>query len=129
MGFDLDDPDTTIAVVGASDDAAKYGFRIYRDLKAKGYGVFAVNPGRDTVAGDPAYRSLADLPEAPTIVDIVVPPPAALAVLRECAELGLRTVWVQPGAEDGAVLDYLSSGDFEYVAGGPCIMVETRALS
>lgn len=129
MGFELDDPDTSIALVGASDDSAKYGFRIYRNLKAKGYRVYAVNPGRDTVDGDPAYRSLADLPEVPSIVDIVVPPPAALAVLRECSALGLRKVWVQPGAEDAAVLEYLSTGDFEYRAGGPCIMVETRSLS
>jgi predicted CoA-binding protein len=128
MGFDLS-TDTTIAVVGATDDPAKYGFRIYRDLKAKGYRVFGVNPRRDTVDGDPAYRSLADLPEPPGIVDIVVPPPVALKVLHQCAEMGLRNVWVQPGAEDGAVLDYLRGGDFEYVAEGPCIMVETRSLN
>lgn len=90
--------------------------------------MFAVNPGRDTVDGDPAYRSLADLPEAPTIVNIVVPPPATLAVLQQCAELGLRRVWVQPGAEDAAVLEYLNSGDLQFRAGGPCIMVETSAL-
>lgn len=129
MGFDLDNAETTIAVVGATDNRSKYGSRIYRDLKSKGYRVFAVNPGRDTVDGDPAYRSLADIAESPSIVDIVVPPAVALSVLHECSQLGLRNVWVQPGAEDDAVLEYLGEGDFSYVAGGRCIMVETRALS
>jgi predicted CoA-binding protein len=129
MGFDLDPAEASIAVVGATDDLSKYGGRIYRDLKAKGYRVFAVNPSRDTVDGDPAYHSLSDLKETPSIVDIVVPPAATLSVLRECQRLGLRNVWVQPGAENQEVLDFLRDGDFDYLAEGPCIMVETRALN
>ena len=43
----LTDPATTIAVVGATDDPAKFGGRIYRDLKGKGFRVLAVNPRRD----------------------------------------------------------------------------------
>ena len=89
----LTDPATTIAVVGATDDPAKFGGRIYRDLKGKGFRVLAVNPGRDTVDGDPCYPSLAALPEAPTIVDLVVPPRGdsrgAAAVPRPGPEAGL----------------------------------------
>ncbi len=129
MGFDLDNAETSIAVVGATDDLSKYGGRIYRNLKAKGYRVFAVNPSRDTVDGDPAYHSLSDLEETPSIVDIVVPPPVTLSVLRECEQLGLRNVWIQPGAESEEVLQFLRDGDFDYLAEGPCIMVETHALN
>ncbi|MEE8331795.1 MAG: CoA-binding protein [Acidimicrobiia bacterium] len=129
MGFDLDNAEASIAVVGATDNLSKYGGRIYRNLKAKGYRVFAVNLSRDTVDGDPAYHSLSDLDEAPSIVDIVVPPPVTLSVLRECEQLGLRNVWIQPGAESEEVLQFLRDGDFDYLAEGPCIMVETRALN
>ena len=129
MPFDLNDPGAVIAVVGATDDPAKYGARIYRNLKGKGYNVVPVNPGRDTVDGDPAYRTLSDLPEAPSIVDIVVPPPVTLKVLDECERLGFRNVWVQPGAEDAAVMERLRGGDFDYLAEGPCIMVESRSLT
>lgn len=126
--FDLN-AESRIAVVGATDTLSKYGARIYRDLKGKGYRVFAVNPRRQVVDGDPCYPSLSDLPETPTIVDIVVPSAVTLSVLKECAELGLRNVWVQPGAEDEAVLGYLEEGDFDYRAGGPCIMVEAGPVS
>ena len=129
MTFSLDNPATTIAVVGATDDPSKYGARIYRDLKAKGYRVYPVNPARDTVDGDPAYKSLADISESPDIVDIVVPPAVTVSVLKECASLGLRNIWVQPGAEDEAVVEALEAGDFDYVVGGRCIMVETTVLS
>ena len=122
----LQDPATTIAVVGASDDPAKYGSRIYRDLKAKGFTVFGVNPNRETVDGDRASASLGNLPEPPTIVNLVVPPPSTLRVLEKCKELGLMNVWVQPGAESDEVIDFLDAEGFNYLANA-CIMV--RATS
>jgi hypothetical protein len=123
----LSDPATTVAVVGATDDPAKFGGRIYRNLKGKGFRVFAVNPGRSTVAGDPCYPSLAALPEAPTIVDVVVPPVMALVVLRECVALGLQRVWLQPGSEDDAVLAFAAAHGL-MVRAGDCIMVRAAPL-
>ncbi|MFC2177408.1 CoA-binding protein [Actinomycetota bacterium] len=116
------DRDSTIAVVGATDDPGKYGSVIYRDLKGKGYTVYAVNPGRDTVDGDPVYATLADLPFAPTIVNFVVPPPVALAVLAEAKELGFSLVWLQPGSSSAAVREYVESNGFEHLIDA-CIMV------
>ncbi len=124
----LHDDATTIAVVGATDNSAKYGSVIYRDLKHKGFTVWPVNRHRNTVDGDTAYRSLRDLPETPTIVNIVVPPDQTLRVLQEARELGLRHVWVQPGAENPAVMDYLETADFIYLANA-CIMTRSRHRS
>ena len=91
----LDDPEVTIAVVGATDNSSKYGYVIYRDLKNKGYTVYPVNKQRKTVDGDPAFSTVADLPVTPTIINIVVPPEETTFVLRQCLQLGLRNVWVQ----------------------------------
>lgn len=124
----LSDRSTTVAVVGANDNPSKYGNRIYRDLKSKGYEVYAVNPNRDEVDGDRCWPSLADLPQPPTIVDFVVPPAVTRKVLEECLDLGLTNVWIQPGAgdEDEAVLEFLRGNEFNHVSDGACIMVETR---
>ena len=111
--------------VGATEKTTKYGSIIYRDLKAKGYRVYPVNPGRDEVDGDTAYPDIGDLPVTPDIVNIVVPPHQTLRVLQRAAELGIENVWVQPGAEDEAVLDYLEAGSFAYLARA-CIMVQAR---
>jgi predicted CoA-binding protein len=121
----LGEGDPVVAVVGATDSPRKYGSIIYRDLKHKGFRVFGVNPYRDTVDGDASYRSLRDLPVAPDIVNIVVPPRRTLSVLEEAAELGYRRVLVQPGAADPAVYEYLDDHGFEYLADA-CIMVRTR---
>jgi hypothetical protein len=124
----LQDPSTTIAVVGATEREHKYGSIIYRDLRTKGFTVFAVNPYRDTVHGDPCWHSLSDLPEAPTIVNFVVPPARTLESLAECRRLGYTTVWVQPGAEDDAVVEYLEEHGFDHLVRA-CIMVQARSVA
>lgn len=118
-------PGTVIAVVGATDDPRKFGHTIYRDLKRKGYAVLPVNPSRPTVDGDPAYPNLAALPHRPDVVNLVIPPAASLAVLRECLELGLTQVWLQPGAADPEVLAFLDAHGFAYLADA-CVMVESH---
>lgn len=122
----LESPDTTVAVVGATANPSKYGNIIYHDLKSKGFRVFAVNPHRDEVDGDPCWRSLADLPETPTIVDIVVPPGRTVTVLQECLDLGIKNVWIQPGAADGVVREFVEEHDFNALVDS-CIMVRARA--
>lgn len=121
----LDEPNTTIAVVGATNDPSKYGNVIYRDLKHKGYTVFPINLTSSEIDGDRAWRSVGALPEKPTIVNIVVPPESTIAVLQECLNLGLKNVWLQPGAESPEVLSWLQEKDFNYLASA-CIMVQSR---
>ena len=121
----LEKPDTTLAIVGATDNPAKYGYVIYRDLKRKGFTVFPVNRNRQTVDGDTAFRALAEIPEAPSVVNVVVPPEETLQVLQECLELGLMNVWLQPGTESAANLTFLQKNHFNYLANA-CIMVQSR---
>lgn len=99
----LNRDDPLIAVVGATDAPGKYGGIIYRNLKRKGYRVVGINPGRSQVDGDPAYPSLADLPEMPDIVNVVIPPRRTLVLLDDVAKLDDPAVWIQPGAADEAV--------------------------
>lgn len=121
----LNRDDTTVAVIGATDDPHKYGSVIYRDLKRKGYEVYPVNPNRETVDGDRAYSSLSSLPIEPSIVNIVVPPQVTLQVLRGALANGLTNVWVQPGAESPEVMAFLTEHEFNYLANS-CIMVRSR---
>ena len=122
----LNEGNPAIAVVGATDNTTKYGSIIYRDLKAKGYRVVAVNLTRPTVDGDVAYKSVSGLPQTPDIVNVVIPPPRTLELLDEIAEIPDVAVWIQPGAADDAVRDRVR------VLGLPalidaCIMVQTRS--
>ncbi len=121
----LDEPGTTIAIVGATENPSKYGYVIYKDLKLKGLTVYPVNPNRSSVDGDEAFKRIEDIPERPTIVNIVVPPEVTSDILQQCLDLGLTNVWVQPGAESPAVMTFLQENNFNYLANA-CIMVASR---
>ena len=124
----LSQPGTSIAVIGATDHPTKYGGIIYRDMKGKGYPVFAVNPYRDTVDADPCWPTVKDLPETPTIAVFVIPARRGLKVLEECAEAGIRNIWIQPGAFSSELGEALETGDFDWLANA-CVMVRARAAA
>jgi predicted CoA-binding protein len=111
--------------VGASSDPEKFGHRIFVTLKGAGYTVYPVNPKDGEIAEDKVYPSLADLPVKPAVVDIVVPPAVAEKIVRQCAGLGLRRVWLQPGAESQAAIRYCQENGIEVVY-GDCAMRRRR---
>ena len=78
----------SIAVVGASTKSGGYGNRLLNAvLKAKDrVKIYPVNPNHKTIAGIKSYKSVADLPEAPDLVGIVVPDKKVLEVLKQCHE-------------------------------------------
>jgi predicted CoA-binding protein len=113
------------AVVGASTDASKYGNKIFRTLRSAGYTVYGVNPRGGEIEGQELYRSLADLPEKPAVVDTVVPPHVTEQVVRQCAELGLDQVWMQPGSESQKAIELCHEHGIKVVYGA-CAMIRRR---
>lgn len=117
------------AVVGVSHNPSKFGHIIFKDLRRAGYHVQAVGLSGGTLDGTRIYPSLAALPTPPDVVDVVVPPLQTEMIVRQCAELGLRRVWLQPGAESPAAVAFCRANGIEVVAGGPCVMVHKRRWS
>ncbi len=79
----------SIAVVGATE-RMQYGGRFLRSVMEAGdrVNVYPVNPRYDELLGLPCYPSVADLPESPDAVGIIVPYHRVIPVLRESAEKG-----------------------------------------
>lgn len=113
------------AVVGASNNREKFGNRIFRDLRAAGYKVYPVNPNEEKVEGDRAYASVADLPEKPAVVDVVVPSWVGQRVARETAEAGIPYFWLQPGAESDELIANAEELGLKVIHNA-CAMVEKR---
>jgi acyl-CoA synthetase (NDP forming) len=63
--------------------------------------VYTVNPNADEVEGDRCYPDLGSIPDGVDAVVIATRPEAAEATMRECAQLGIRHVWMHrgPGTE------------------------------
>lgn len=111
------------AVVGASRDTEKYGYRVYKALKRAGYEAYAVNPNAETIDGDQVYPLLDTVPERPDCVVTVVPPEVTLEIAREAGRLRIPYMWMQPGSESLAAVNQARSAGLRIVHGGPCIMV------
>tara|TARA_B100000953_G_C17721959_1_gene325844 strand:+ start:78 stop:461 length:384 start_codon:yes stop_codon:yes gene_type:complete len=122
----LKERNATIALIGASNDKNKYGNRIYRDLRSKGYHVIPINPKEELIEGDKAYRSIEEMETLPDIANFVVPPPVAMKIAQHIADLGIKHLWFQPGSESDELEDWLKNTDEIKYLINSCIMVETR---
>jgi predicted CoA-binding protein len=110
------------AVIGASDNPEKYGNRIVKNLKSRGYEVYPVNPRLKEVEGLVCYSSLANIPVEVDVVDFVVPPSVTEEVLKQCKEQGLNRIWLQPGSESQKAISFCRENNLSVVYGF-CVMV------
>jgi predicted CoA-binding protein len=110
-----------LAVVGVSRSGKKFGNAIFKDLMARGYTVYPVNPRADVVEGERCYPSLRELPRRPGGVVVVVPPNQTEKVVRDAAAAGIRRIWMQQGAESQAAIRFCQEKGMEVVH-GLCVM-------
>ena len=93
-----------IAVTGVSRQPKEHGSNtVYKRLRDRGYEVFAVNPNADQVEGDDCYHDLKSIPGGIEAVVIATAPDKAEGTMRECAELGIKQVWMHRGPGAGSV--------------------------
>jgi uncharacterized protein len=111
------------AVVGASNDRAKYGNIVLRAYLQQGLPVYPVNPTADEVEGLKAYPNLAALPEQVHGISIITPPAITEKIIQEAAALGIRHVWMQPGAESSGAIARARRMGMNVIGGDACILV------
>jgi uncharacterized protein len=87
-----------IAVVGMSRSGKKFGNMASKELRAKGYEIFAVHPDVKEIDGLTCYPDLKSLSGKVDGVWISIPPAKVPAVLEEAAQIGLKNIWLQQGA-------------------------------
>lgn len=111
------------AVAGASQDRAKFGNKVLRCYMQHGRRVFPINPTLPEVEGLAAYPSLDALPTPVHGLSIVTPPPITERLIEGAGRLGIRHIWMQPGAESRAAIAAAEKLGISVIAGGPCILV------
>ncbi len=120
-----------VAVTGVSRQPKDHGANVvYRRLRDRGYEVFAVNPNADEVEGDHCYHDLASIPGGADAVVIATRPETAETTMRECAELGIKHVWMHRGPGAGSVsetaAEYGRQHGIAVIDGGcPCMFGPT----
>ena len=120
-----------VAVTGVSREGKEHGANVvYKRLRERGYEVFAVNPNADEVEGDRCYDDLRSIPGSLDGVVIATKPERAEATMRECAELGIKHVWMHrgpgPGSVSPAAAEYGRKHGITVIDGGcPCMFGAT----
>lgn len=93
-----------VAVIGASSNRAKFGNKAFRAFREKGFTVIPVNPNESEVEGTKTVASVLDIPGEVDMVTVYVPPHIGVRILDEVARKGVKELWLNPGAEDDAVM-------------------------
>ena len=95
----------TVALVGASADAAKLASRPQRVLRKHGFTgtIVPINPGRSEINGDKAYPDIKSVPQKIDHAFIMVPAKAVPGVIDDCAAAGVKaaTIFSAGFAETG----------------------------
>ncbi|MEO7496619.1 MAG: GNAT family N-acetyltransferase [Massilia sp.] len=82
----------SVALIGASDRPHSVGATVLANLVAGGFkgDIFPVNLKYDMLAGREVYRSVADLPVAPSLAIICTPAATVPGIVRQLGERGTR---------------------------------------
>jgi predicted CoA-binding protein len=121
-----------IAVTGVSRTPKDHGSNIvYKRLRERGYQVYAVNPNADEIEGSRSYHDLKSIPGGVGAVVIGTAPSRAEGTMRECAELGIKQVWMHRGPGAGSVssaaTEYGRQHGITVIDGGCPLMFEPTA--
>ena len=84
----------SVAVIGASEIATKWGYRMLeRPLRTGFQGkIFPVNPHVESILGQRCYPSIKDIPEAIDLSVVTTPANQVVPIMYECAEKGVKGV-------------------------------------
>jgi predicted CoA-binding protein len=93
-----------VAVVGASNDRRKFGNRAVRAFQAQGFTVVPINPHESNIEGLTTYKSVLDVPGPIDMATVYVQPDVGVDVMAEIARKGIGEIWLNPGADDDAVI-------------------------
>lgn len=88
-----------VAVIGASQNPSKLGYRLAQNLTRSGYegAVHFVNIKGGTLLGQPIHESLADVPDPVDLAVVLIPAPYVPDVLRDCGQRGIHAAIIGSG--------------------------------
>lgn len=118
------------AIVGASSNVEKYGFKVLKDLFDAGYKVHPINPKGGSILELTVYENLEELNKALDkihekidVVIFIVPPEITLKILNDVRTLNIANVWMQPGSSNELCEEFCSQNSINFIS-NTCIMIQ-----
>ena len=110
-----------LAIAGVSRKPNDFSRRLFREFLRRGYDAVPVHPGMGEIEGRTCLARLHDLVPPVDAVLLMTSPRATGQVVRDCAEAGVKQVWMYRASGTGAVseeaVDYCKSRGIDVIAG------------
>jgi len=92
-----------IAMIGVSRNPKDFSRMLFRDLCQRGYEMIAVNPTTREIENRPCFASLQEIQPVPEAALLMTGSTLTSQVVRDCAQAGIRHVWMYRAGGQGAV--------------------------
>ncbi len=92
-----------IAMVGISREPRSFSVALFEELCRRGYEMIPVNPNIPNVLGQRCFARLQDIQPPVEAALLMTSPAITDTVVTDCAEAGIRRVWMYRAAGIGAV--------------------------
>jgi uncharacterized protein len=90
------------AFAGVSRQPKDFSQALFREFRARGYDPVPVHPAADAIDGISCVRSLHDIDPPVDSVLFMTPTAVTDVLVRECAQAGIKRVWLYRGGGPGA---------------------------
>jgi len=93
-----------VAMIGMSRRRSDFSFMLFEEMCRRGYDVVPVNPKASELFGRRCFARVQDVQPPVEAVLLMTSPEVTDAVVQDCAEAGVRMVWMyRAGGKGGAV--------------------------
>jgi uncharacterized protein len=110
-----------IAMVGMSREPGNISILLFEEMYRRGYEVVPVNPNAQEILGRPCFARVQDIHPPVDGALLMTTPEVTEIVVKDCAEAGIRRVWMYRGGGKGAVspqaLQFCEERGFQVVPG------------
>lgn len=117
---------TTVAILGASNNPARYSYKAQTMLKEYGHKPVPISLHDDQVLGTPAVKQLSDITEEVDTLTVYINPHHLQDVAAQIEALKPRRVIFNPGSEDPATMERLRAQGIEVEEACTLVLLRTE---
>lgn len=111
------------AIIGASNNEEKYGYKVFKDLLEAWYKVVPINPNEKEILWKEVYPSLSKIKKNIDVVIFVTQPNITENILQEVKTLRIKNVWLQPWSESNKAILFCEKNNITCIYNA-CIMIK-----
>lgn len=117
----------TIAVIGFSPKVNRPSNFVSSYMEEKGYRIFPVNPGYETIDGRRCYKSLIHINQKIDIVNIFRKAEHVLPIVQDAIKIEAKAIWMQDGIVNENA-EAIAKENLLIVVNNDCIMRQHLSL-